>query len=204
MRKGPKAANLKEAFIDEALAAIEKSGIEALSLREVARRLNVSHQAPYKHFPTRDHILAAVLARCYGEFARYLEQRPRSDDDWADLENMGLAYLQYARENPLKYRLMFNSAVPDPADHPLMVEKAEYAFSLLHRKLTGMVLRPTPDPIEEAARHDALFIWSCLHGLASLSEAEATRNLSLTEDDKRVAVRNAMQRLSLALAPFQG
>jgi AcrR family transcriptional regulator len=199
-----KTDSLKEAFIDEALAIIEKQGVEALSLREVARRLNVSHQAPYKHFATREHILAAVLARCYGEFAGFLEARPRSPDDWTDLENMGLAYLQYARENPLKYRLMFNSAIPDPADHPLMVEKAEHAFDILHRKLTGMRLRQTYDPIKDAARHDALFIWSCLHGLASLSEADATRNLSLSEDDKRVAVRNAMQRMSLALVPDQG
>jgi len=196
-----KADSLKEAFIDAALAVIEKRGVEALSLREVARRLNVSHQAPYKHFATREHILAAVIERCYGEFARFLERRPSSADHWSDLESMGLAYLQYARDNPLKYRLMFSSAIPDPADHPGMVEKAEYAFSLLQSKLTEMSLRSVPEPPEDATRHDALFIWSCLHGLASLSESDATRNLSLTEDDKQVAVHNALCRIGFAFTP---
>jgi AcrR family transcriptional regulator len=40
---------------------IGERGIEELSLREVARRLGVSHQAPYKHFPSRDHLLAEVV-----------------------------------------------------------------------------------------------------------------------------------------------
>ncbi|MFX4450801.1 TetR/AcrR family transcriptional regulator, partial [Acinetobacter baumannii] len=51
-----------------------------LSLRDVARRLGVSHQAPYKHFPSRDHILAEVVGRAYASFAAHLEKRPRSDD----------------------------------------------------------------------------------------------------------------------------
>jgi len=46
-----KPGDLREACIREALAIIEVGGVESLSLREVARRLGVSHQAPYKHFP---------------------------------------------------------------------------------------------------------------------------------------------------------
>ena len=62
-KPSPRSGNLREACIAEAFRIIEDAGLEALSLREVARRLGVSHQAPYKHFPSRDHIVAEILAQ---------------------------------------------------------------------------------------------------------------------------------------------
>ncbi len=70
---------VREACLEEALAIIEESGVEALSLREVSRRLGVSHQAPYRHFTNRDDLLAELLSRCFEVFAAHLEARPRSD-----------------------------------------------------------------------------------------------------------------------------
>ena len=201
MTRKARPENIKEACIDEAFSIIETQGLESLSLRDVARRLGVSHQAPYKHFATRDHILAAVVARCYAEFAHHLENRTRHQNDWEDLGQMGLAYLSYARENPLKYRLMFNSALPNPEDHPNMMIKAKHAFSILYEKLSGMKLRDAPVAADDSSKHDAVFIWSTLHGLASLMEADAINNLPFSAKEKEVAMARAMARLSLALEP---
>jgi len=63
-------------------------GWEALSLRDVAQRLGVSHQAPYKHFPSRDHILAGIVGRAYEEFAGELDRRARSEDHFEDLGDL--------------------------------------------------------------------------------------------------------------------
>ncbi|MCG8692745.1 MAG: TetR/AcrR family transcriptional regulator, partial [Minwuiales bacterium] len=71
--KKPVPKDLREACVREALAIIDTSGVEELSLREVARRLGVSHQAPYRHFPSRDHILAEIVTRAFESFARYLD-----------------------------------------------------------------------------------------------------------------------------------
>jgi AcrR family transcriptional regulator len=60
---------LRDACIVAAREAIAEHGIEQLSLRDVARRLGVSHQAPYKHYPSRDHLLAEVMRRCFEGFA---------------------------------------------------------------------------------------------------------------------------------------
>ena len=191
--------NLKQALIAQALSIIEENGVEHLSLREAARRLGVSHQAPYKHFPSREHILAAVVAQCFASFARHLQARPRDPDPFVDLRNMGLAYLDYAQRNPLQYRLMFNSALPDSAMHPDMLAQARYAFSLLSDKLAEMPLSDTGQSIADPVKHDAIFIWSALHGLASLMQSDVIDTVGLDAAERATAVERLLRRLGLAI-----
>src|SRR5215470_4643684 len=52
--------DLRRALVDAALAIVERAGPGALSLRELARRAGVSHAAPYRHFESREALLAAL------------------------------------------------------------------------------------------------------------------------------------------------
>ncbi|MDP3381738.1 MAG: TetR/AcrR family transcriptional regulator, partial [Phenylobacterium sp.] len=129
---------VREASVREALAIIEQDGLEKLSLRDVARRLGVSHQAPYKYFPTRDHLLAEVIGRCFDDFGDQLEAAATGE---ADLETalmaMGARYLDYAAKRPSAYRLMFAFPLPSGETHPEMAARASKAFHALR----GAVLR---------------------------------------------------------------
>jgi len=196
-KRKPKPGNLREACIDEALAIIGDSGLEKLSLREVARRLRVSHQAPYKHFPSRDHILAEVVARAYARFAEYLDRRPRSVDPREDLRNMGQAYLSYAKSHPLHYRLMFETPLPDPQQHPEMMRQAKHSFSLLRDAISRLPDRPMDVPPE----FDALFVWSVIHGLAGILRSDALGTLGLPGRTLQSAMPHVMGRIAAALAP---
>lgn len=187
--------DLREACVREALHIIGESGVESLSLREVARRLGVSHQAPYKHFPSRDHILAEVVRRAFANFAEFLEARPRGEDAAEDLGNMGRAYLQYAASHPLHYTLMFETRKPDPREHPAMMEQAKYAFELL---TTGLRALPFRDPAA-SPELDALFIWSCLHGLASILKGQELRTIGMQPDLVEQAAPFILGRIGAAL-----
>src|SRR5580700_9985299 len=55
--------NLKEVLLDAALALISEVGPQAFTLREVARRAGVSHNAPYRHFRDKDELLAVVAVQ---------------------------------------------------------------------------------------------------------------------------------------------
>ncbi len=171
--------DLREACIHEGLAIIESDGVESLSLREVARRLGVSHQAPYKHFQSRDHILAAIVARAFERFAAYLDARPRGANPREDLAEMGRAYLAYAEAYPLQYRLMFGALLPDPAAHPEMMAKAQHAFSLLRDALEAV--QPAAAQEEGGLDLDALFVWATVHGLASILTTCAGQTLALPQ-----------------------
>lgn len=174
-----KPGDLREACIAGAMAIIAADGVEKLSLREVARRLGVSHQAPYKHFPDRDHILAEIVSRAFASFARHLDSQETSGDPEADMGRMGQAYLSYAARHPLEYRLMFGTPLPDPQKHPEMMRQARHAFGLLCnglRRKAHMLGRPAD---EDAIVLDALFIWSGLHGLASIAASSAVSTLGI-------------------------
>ena len=148
--KNNKTRDLREACVKEALAIVAKGGLDALSLRDVARRLGVSHQAPYKHFPSREHILAEVVSRAYSSFAGHLAKRTRSDDPYRDLGHLGQSYLDYARKHPLHYQLMFGTPLPDPAEHPEMMSQARQAFAMLREAIGKLPGR--------SAHADSLFL----------------------------------------------
>lgn len=171
--------DLREACLAEALAIIAGEGVEKLSLREVARRLGVSHQAPYKHFPSREHILAEIVGRAFADFARHLDAHEKSDDPDTDMGRMGRAYLDYASSHPLEYRLMFGTPLPDAEQHPDMMREAKHAFALLRDGLRRKAEAKKHDISDEQITLDALFIWSGLHGLASISSSSAIATLGL-------------------------
>ncbi len=192
MARKVKHENLREACIDQAIEIIELSGIEQLSFREVARRLGVSHQAPYKHFPSRDHILAAIVQRTYKDFASFLDEVPFDNRPEVELEALGNQYLKYALSNPLQYRLMFSTPLPDLATHPSMMDGAQHAYERLQRVIDRMAL-----PVNSA--HNAMFAWSTIHGLASLLQAQVMAKVALTDEAVTVATKAVMAQIKDSL-----
>lgn len=190
--------DLREACVREAFSIIETAGLESLSLREVARRLGVSHQAPYKHFPSRDHILAEVIRRSYDGFAHHLDSRPITGDAKTDLLMMGSAYLEFALAHPLQYRLMFGAALPNPVEHPDMLKSARHSFDLLRDAMHAYhAQNGLTEP--DLAEKDALFAWSSLHGLAGILQTNAIHTLGLSSDVFADIVSHTFQRLGLVL-----
>lgn len=189
---------LRDACIVAAQQVIAERGVENLSLREVARRLGVSHQAPYKHYPSRDHLLAEVMRRCLQRFAAHLDARTRHTDPERDLESLGLQYLAYARQHPLEYRLMFSTTWPDSADQEGLVDDATHAFDVL-RGVLRRIHGEGPD-MRDRVELDALYIWSTMHGLAGVLNGPCIDRLDLGARLLKQATRHVMDRMGLGLA----
>lgn len=191
-----KRGDVREASIEEARAIIQDSGIEALSLREVSRRLGVSHQAPYKHYPSRDHLLAEIIARSFSDFAEHLDGNDHSGDAHEALDAMGRAYLSYALQNPLNYHLMFGAQMPEPSAHPEMLAKAQHTFDLLRKTIAR--LPPRVDGPRNVDT-DALFVWSTVHGLASILQTKAIETLRLSEESVESLITTTLDAIGRAL-----
>lgn len=188
---------LRDACIVAARDVIAERGLENLSLREVARKLGVSHQAPYKHYPSRDHLLTEVIRRCLQGFAAFLDARPRHEDPLQDLDSLGLQYLTYARENPLEYRLMFSTAWPETASRPELIADAVYAYEIL-RGVLRRVHGNSPE-VQDLVELDALHAWSMVHGLAGVMSGQFIGHLGLKSRVIKQMVSHAMSRSAMAV-----
>lgn len=191
------AIELREACIVAARDVIAEQGVEGLSLRDVARRLGVSHQAPYRHYPSRDHLLAEVMRRCFQRFAAHLDARPRFDAPEEDLASLGMQYLAYAQQNPLEYRLMFSTPWPRTGEEAGLARDAAHAFDVLR----GVLQRLHGDSPESRTlvELDALHVWSTMHGLAGVMNGPCIAELDISRAAIDGAVQHAMMRLGAGL-----
>ncbi len=189
--------DLKDACVVAAHAVIAEHGIEKLSLRDVARKLNVSHQAPYKHYPSRDHLLAEVIRRCFNRFTVALNARETNTTANDDMRCLGRRYLDYALSNPLEYRLMFNTPWPDVEAHPDLVVDARHSFNVLRLALTPLYVEKnlTQDDIDA----DALFVWASMHGIATILQSQVMDHLDVSQKVIERSAAHVMQMIDRAL-----
>jgi AcrR family transcriptional regulator len=160
--------DLRRALLDEALALALERGASALTLREAARRAGVTEAAPYRHFRSKDALVAALAEEGFAELlARVLAALRRAPAGARErLSAMGVAYLRFAQERPAHFRVMFGRDLAASHGFRGVGDLAQACF----RELMGEVSRAQAagavagrDP-----RPPALALWSALHGLASL------------------------------------
>lgn len=162
----------KRAVVDAALALVTEEQNWDFSLREVARRAGISHNAPYNHFADKRDLLAAVAAAGFEALrARMSAAAEAAGSPDEALLAIGRAYVRFGTENPAHYRLMFGPA-PCNGEWPATAAEAAKGTkavldSVIWRGAEAGVFTPSPDdqPALEAA---ALASWSLVHGLTML------------------------------------
>lgn len=157
------AETLKERVLDASIQLVAESGLAGLSMREVARRAGVSHQAPYHHFADKAAIVGALVERGFTMLADRLEAARDAGPAERALERAGRAYVHFALEEPVFFRLMFRPELSG-AHGPPSGEGAR-AFAVLQSLVDARV-----EPRARQARRDALVSmhWALVHGLATL------------------------------------
>ena len=158
------APDLRQRILAISESLLEEEGVAALSLREVARRAGVTHQAPYHHFADRESILAELVASGFDEMTRRLARandRAATAGRHAALVESGMAYTGFALERPGVFRIMFRPEVCDATRFPAAMEASERALGELERMVRLMHVGVHSDAL-------ASTYWAQVHGLACL------------------------------------
>jgi AcrR family transcriptional regulator len=159
--------NLKQSLLDSAVALIGEVGPQAFTLREVARRAGVSHNAPYRHFRDKDDLLAAVAAQGFDLLTESMKKAMLKGRDAAErLRLAGRGYVDFALRWPRHTLVMFESLKP-AEQRPEHAESARRAFQTLLDAITdaqaeGALPKGDPERLSVVA-------WSGVHGLAKLA-----------------------------------
>ena len=160
--------NLQAALEDAALDLLETTSAPKISLREVARRAGVSHNAPYHHFGDRAALLSALGVRGMAALLAAQEEAVASASNPVErVRALGLAYIRYAAAHPQTFALVFN---PDycAADSPSaeMAPLIARNEDLLGGEVAALVQEPGWEGRDVMALSAAL--WSTVHGMAQL------------------------------------
>lgn len=159
--------NLKKALLDAAVKVIAKVGPRAFTLREVARKAKVSHNAPYRHFRDKEELLAAVAAEGFDRLAdSMIDAAAPADDALSALLLSGSGYVQFALRWPDHFSVMFDQHEGFHA-YPNYAASGQRAFQVLLDRITAAQEAgqlPAGD-----ANALALTAWSMVHGIAKLA-----------------------------------
>lgn len=144
---------------------LEEAGIEAISMRDLARRLGVSHAAPGHHFAGRQGLLSALAADGFEMLADALEAAMTGPPETWQTET-GRAYVRFAISRPERYRLMFTTGITSGECEERLAHQSGRAYLALLTAVYGEL----PD-MDAAGYHlgaPELRAWSLVHGAVML------------------------------------
>jgi AcrR family transcriptional regulator len=159
--------DLRRAFVREAARIVETEGVSALTLREIARRVGVSHAASTNHFPDKNALLAELAADGFEELANELDAVKPSKSALVHLRESGRAYVRFALSRPGSFRVMFGHGGAARHSTQRLAHAGARAYEILQQRVCEVMpsaRRRSPDRVREAV----FLAWSVVHGAAML------------------------------------
>lgn len=156
--------DLRRALMVAALAALDESGVDAVTIREVARRAGVAHSAPANHFKDRAALLTAVAVQIFGDVQQAVEKALATNSAGRDerLSVFADAIVRFALRHPNRYRLLWRKDCLDVTDMNL-----DAAGTVIYETVK-QVLGPVATSRTISADTQVIAAWSMIHGYVSL------------------------------------
>lgn len=113
--------NLKPALTSAAMKELAAHGLEAFSLRGVARRAGVSPPAVYRHFADKDALLVAVASECAERLGALIVAAVAAapPHPLEQFRATGIATVRFAVAHPEHYRVMCMPGIADAIPEPM-------------------------------------------------------------------------------------
>jgi len=161
---------LREALVTAGRTLLEEKGLRGFTLRECARRAEVSHAAPAHHFASINDLLAEIATRGFRELKVAMESEADKAGAGGDgaaaaarLVGQGMGYMAFAAARPMLFRLMFNRETEDFATPELVAAAKE------NREFQAAAIAAALPRASTAVKTQmADFAWATVHGFITL------------------------------------
>jgi AcrR family transcriptional regulator len=144
--------DLRRVLLEAAVEAVAERGAAALSLRDLARRVGVSHAAPTHHFRDKAGLLTAVAVEGFARLGAALAEA-------RDFADAGVAYVMFAMAQPGYFAVMFR---------PELYHRDDPEVAAARARTTEMLRAGARQAFADDDRLPALAAWSLVHGMATL------------------------------------
>ncbi len=172
--------DLRNTLIAIATELLAEEGVQGLSLRKMAQKAGVSHNAPYMHFADKQAVLAAIAEAGFHLLAVEVESATATagKSTRQQLVAACTAYVNFAIDRANHVQVMFHPF--DLEQYPSLLAASQVALNLLFAivksgQINGELKSGDPHAITKA-------IWAMVHGVATISIANRTTNLLLKND----------------------
>ncbi len=125
--------DLRKALIEAGLEIISQEGIDELSIRSVAEKIGVSHEAPYRHFKNTEELIIAIALTGFRMQEKEIDKvlKKGGDDPRAQLVLLAKANIAFAVAHPDYFRVMFRDYVKNKTDYPDLFQAIDDSFRQL-------------------------------------------------------------------------
>lgn len=160
----------KATILQAAQEIITEKGLDGLSLRELARRIDYSPSGLYEYFNSKDEIVTAICLEGRELMYDYLNRVPADLSPSERLVQMGLAYLEFAHDHPEHFRLIFNQLTANRSSFSEKVDE-ESPYYLLLQAVRAVIEAEGLIPREDYSLQEIAYsLWSLVHGMAMLRQ----------------------------------
>jgi AcrR family transcriptional regulator len=170
-RRERQKAETRQAILDAARELFVSEGVEATTMRAIAAKIGYTPTAIYHHFRDKDALIVELCLADFSALGQAMYKIGRIEDPVERLRRLGMAYTDFALDNPSQYRFMFmtsyqqqlldasGNAVPMPDE-----DAYQFLMDTVQEGIEKQLYRPElTDPVELAQ-----MFWGGIHGIVAL------------------------------------
>jgi AcrR family transcriptional regulator len=190
--------DLKNALLEAARELASENGVDHFTLREVARRANVSPAAPYHHFADKQDLIRTLAIEAFEKLTTALSNAKQKKHSYFEqLEQLGIAYVLFAYEHITEFRFMFRRELCASINEidPLEVAGIN-AQEVLYN--TVVAAQQAKQLINDDPRDITMTLWSVVHGLSTIineSPISKTMNAKVAKSMAQNVIRHTLHGL---------
>ncbi|MDY7088920.1 MAG: TetR-like C-terminal domain-containing protein [Actinomycetota bacterium] len=183
--------DVKAALVRHGVLLLDEQGLAGFTGREVARRAGVSHGAPRRYFATLAALLSAVAAAGFADLRARMSLN-EAGDPRTELLRVSVAYVDFARERPAMFELMFRHDLLEGSGERLREHSTPIFEAVVRLVARAGVREPGLTAVD---------LWAGVHGLAVLASRRA---LGLITGETPVALLERQLAAHLEVSALKG
>lgn len=171
-RRAHQIRNPRNLILNVARRILEEGGREALNLRAISLEAKVSLGTIYHYYDSKHALLAGLAVEGFDELTRRMLRAFNTRGDETGLRATGYAYIDFLRERPALYQVMFDAV--DRGEQPQVLEAEIRAFRVL---ADSIPFAPGAQIISSATAEDmAQAMWAWGRGIAAVGFSRGGRS----------------------------